>query len=335
MSLYKKHRPQTLAEMKGNAALISQIKAHFAKPDHNHAILLYGASGCGKTTLARAVSKEFLGATDANIDEINASSLNGVDAMRGVEEAMKSLPLIGNYNIFIIDECQQLTPAAKSLLLKPCEDGADFNYIFFCTTNPDKFFKGDKGEKVSALTTRLTQWKVEPLAKKEAMQLVDEVATKEGIEISDAVFNKIVEVGEGSPRALLVALESVSGIATEEEQIKVLTNKVCIEAESEDAKNFCLALMGGFGKRQEPNLANALALIKKMKTEGKEDSMTLGKMAMAWANGILLGKGGANLGDPRISQAASVLQNFDKHFDTNNIDYGWHVLTLATIETFS
>ena len=131
MSLYKKYRPQTLAEMKGNAALISQIKAHFAKPNHNHAILLYGASGCGKTTLARAVSKEFLGADDVDIDEINASNLNGVDAMRGVEEAMKSLPLTSKYNIFIIDECQQLTPAAKSTLLKPCEDGGDFNYIFF------------------------------------------------------------------------------------------------------------------------------------------------------------------------------------------------------------
>lgn len=334
MSLYKEYRPQTLAEMKGNAALISQIKAHFAKKNHNHAILLYGASGCGKTTLARAVSKEFLGATDANIDEINASSLNGVDAMRAVEESMKSLPLIGKYNIFIIDECQQLTPAAKSLLLKPCEDGADFNYIFFCTTNPDKFFKGDKGEKVSALTTRLTQWKVEPLCKKDAMQLVDEVARKENIEMSDAVFNKIIEVGEGSPRALLVALESVSGIATEEEQIKVLTNKVCIEAESEDAKNFCTALMGGWGGEQ-PSLPNALALIKKMKTEGKEDSMSLGKMVMAWATGILLGKGGADLKNPRNELAASVLQNFDKHFDTNNIDYGWHVLTLATIESLT
>lgn len=334
MSLYKKYRPQTLAEMKGNQALISQIRAHFNKPNHNHAILLYGASGCGKTTLARAVSKEFLGVTDMDIDEINASNLNGVDAMRGVEEAMKSLPLTSKFNVFIIDECQQLTPAAKSTLLKPCEDGGDFNYIFFCTTNPDKFFKGDKGEKVSALTTRLTQWKVEPLNKTDSMHLVDEVATKENINITDAVFNKIIEVGEGSPRSMLVALESVQGIESEEEQLKVLSSKVVTEDGSEDAKNFCLALVGGFGG-ESPSLQKALALIKKMKTEGKEDSMSLGKMAMAWATGILLGKGGAQLNNPRIQLAASVLQNFDKHFDTNNIDYGWHVLTLATIESFS
>lgn len=335
MSLYKEHRPQTLAEMKGNTALISQIKAHFAKKNHNHAILLYGASGCGKTTLARAVSKEFLGAEDASIDEINASSLNGADAMRGVEESMKSLPIIGKNNIFIIDECQQLTPAAKSILLKPCEDGADFNYIFFCTTNPDKFFKGDKGEKVSALTTRLTQWKVEPLAKKDAMQLVDEVATKENINISDAVFNRIIEVGEGSPRNLLVALESVAGIENEEEQIKVLSNRMVFDESSEDAKEFCVAVVGGFSKDQAPSLDRALSLIKKMKTEGKEDPMSLGKMVMAWTNGMILSRSPEKHGGDRFNFLCSVLQNFDKHFDANCIDYGWHVLTLATIEAFA
>lgn len=334
MSLYKKYRPQTLAEMKGNAALISQIKAHFAKPNHNHAILLYGASGCGKTTLARAVSKEFLGVDDAGIDEINCSDKNGVEDIRNTIEAMKNLPLMSKFNVFIMDECQNLSPAAKSALLKPCEDGGDFNYIFFCTTNPDKFFKGDKGEKVSALTTRLTQWKVEPLCKKDAMQLVDEVATKEGIDISDAVFNKIIEAGEGSPRSMLVALESVQGIESEAEQLKILENKVVSEG-SEDAKNFCLALMGGFGKGAEPSLPTALELIKKMKAEGKEDSMSLGKMAMAWATGLLLGKGGSDMNNPRTLHVLSVLQNFDKHFDANNIDYGWHVLTLATYEAFS
>lgn len=334
MSLYKKYRPQTLAEMKGNAALISQIRAHFAKPNHNHAILLYGASGCGKTTLARAVSKEFLGVDDSGIDEINCSDKNGVEDIRNTIEAMKNLPLLSKFNVFIMDECQNLSPAAKSALLKPCEDGGDFNYIFFCTTNPDKFFKGDKGEKVSALTTRLTQWKVEPLCKKDAMQLVDEVATKEGIDISDAVFNKIIEAGEGSPRSMLVALESVQGVESEAEQLKILENKVVSEG-SEDAKNFCLALMGGFGKGAEPSLPTALELIKKMKTEGKEDSMSLGKMAMAWATGVLLGKGGSDMNNPRTLHVLSVLQNFDKHFDANNIDYGWHVLTLATYEAFS
>lgn len=336
MSLYKKHRPQTLAEMKGNAALISAIKAHFAKPNHNHAILLYGASGCGKTTLARAVSKEFLEVDDTDIDEINCSDKNGVEDIRDTIEAMKNLPLVGKYNIFIMDECQNLTPAAKSALLKPCEDGGDFNYIFFCTTNPDKFFKGDKGEKTSALTTRLTQWKVEPLGKSDSMKLVDEVARKENIEISDAVFNKIIEVGEGSPRSMLVALEQVSGMGSEEEQLKVLSNKVVSDDASEDARNFCTALMGGFGRGEAPSLEKALALIKKMKTEGKEDSMSLGKMVMAWAAGIITGKNG--VGDDgwvRNKMAANVLQNFDKHFDTNNIDYGWHVLTLATIESFA
>ena len=335
MSLYKKNRPQTLAEMKGNAALISQIRAHFAKPNHNHAILLYGASGCGKTTLARAVSKEFLGVDDAGIDEINCSDKNGVEDIRNTIEAMKNLPLMSKFNVFIMDECQNLSPAAKSALLKPCEDGGDFNYIFFCTTNPDKFFKGDKGEKVSALTTRLTQWKVEPLNKTDSMKLVDEVATKEQINISDAVFNKIIEVGEGSPRSMLVALESVQGIESEAEQLKILESKVVSEEGSEDAKNFCLALMGGFGRGAEPSLPNALALIKKMKTEGKEDSMSLGKMVMAWATGILLGKNAGDMDNQRTLHILSVLQNFDKHFDTNNIDYGWHVLTLATYEAFS
>lgn len=331
MSLYKKHRPQTLAEMKGNAALISQIKAHFEKPDHNHAILLYGASGCGKTTLARAVSKEFLGVEDTDIDEINCSDKNGVEDIRNTIEAMKNLPLTSKFNVFIMDECQNLTPAAKSALLKPCEDGASFNYIFFCTTNPDKFFKGDKGEKVSALTTRLTQWKVEPLSKFDSIKLVNEIANKENIELSDAVFDRIVEVGEGSPRSMLVALESVSGIESEEEQLKILENRIMLEASSEDSKNFCIALMGGFGnKGPEPDLEKSLELIKKMKTEGKEDSMSLGKMVMAWATGIILRKGGCN-----NQMAKSVLQNFDRHFDTNNIDYGWHVLTLAVLESFA
>lgn len=335
MSLYKKHRPQSLAEMKGNAALISQIKAHFEKPDHNHAILLYGASGCGKTTLARAVSKEFLGVEDTDIDEINASNKNGVDDIREIEDAMRNLPLTSKFNVFIIDECQNLTPAAKSALLKPCEDGASFNYIFFCTTNPDKFFKGDKGEKVSALTTRLTQWKVEPLSKFDSIKLVNEIANKEKIELSDAVFDRIVEVGEGSPRSMLVALESVSGIKTEEEQLKVLENRVLLEPSSEDAKDFCTSLMGGFAPGQEPDLKKVLGLIKKMKTEGKEDPMSLGKMVMAWANGILLGKFAGNMDNRKVLHNLSVLQNFDRHFDTPNIDFGWHVLTLATYEAFA
>ena len=93
--------------------------------------------------------------------------------------------------------------------------------------------------------------------------------------------------------------------------------------------------MGGFGRGAEPSLPTALELIKKMKADGKEDSMSLGKMVMAWATGVLLGKGSSEMNNTRTLHVLSVLQNFDKHFDANNIDYGWHVLTLATYEAFS
>jgi hypothetical protein len=107
-----------------------------------------------------------------------------------------------------------------------------------------------------------------------------------------------------------------------------------MDSASEDAKDFCIALMGGFAPGQGPDLKKSLDLVKKMKTEGKEDPMSLGKMVMAWATGMLLGKNAGDMKNQRTLHLLSVLQNFDKHFDTNNIDYGWHVLTLAVYEAF-
>ena len=63
--------------------------------------------------------------------------------------------------------------------------------------------------------------------------------------------------------------------------------------------------------------------------------MSLGKMVMAWANGILLGKLAGNMDNRKALHNLSVLQNFDRHFDAPNIDFGWHVLTLATYEAFA
>lgn len=321
MQLYKKYRPAKLDEMFGNTALVKGIRQHFQQKNHNHAHLIYGDSGCGKTTLARAISREFLGADDLSITEINASTANGVDDMRIIEDAMRNLPIAGGCSIFIIDECQNLTPAAKSALLKPCEDMPEHVYFFFCTTNPTKFFKGDKGEKTSALTTRLTQWKVEPLDNRTAMNLLDFVMKREGIEIADDVFDKIIAVSEGSPRKLLVNLESVMAVTEIPDQLKLLDGASSVESDSPEAVEFCKAITN-----PSVSLNQLLKMIGAMKAGGKEEPVSLAKLVMSWVSGGMMKMGFSERG-------ASILQNFDRHYDTNNIDYGWHVFVLSTIES--
>lgn len=323
MSLYKKYRPQKMSEVYGNADLKETIAAHFKKKEHNHAILLYGESGCGKTTIARIIGKEFLGIEDNEIMEINASTENGVDDVRAMVERMKVLPITANYNLFIVDECQMLTPAAKSALLKPCEDGASFNYIVFCTTNPTKFFKGDKGESKTALVTRLTQWKVEPLNPRESGKLINSVAAKEGIELSDAVFSKIVDKGAGSSRDLLVKLESVIGL-DETKALSQLERGINVESESEAAADFAKLICGGY-KTAPGNTGACLKALAELKKSGKEEPVSLAKMLMAWSAGMLLNQG-------FNERAASVLQNMAKHYE-NPTNSEWSVFTLAVLES--
>ena len=49
---------------------------------------LWRNSGCGKTTIARAIATSILGADELSITEINASSDNGIDMTRQVQEAL-------------------------------------------------------------------------------------------------------------------------------------------------------------------------------------------------------------------------------------------------------
>ena len=321
MSLCKKYRPAKLSQMYGNNALIKAIGAHFKKKDHNHAMLIYGASGCGKTTLARAISKEILECDEGCINEINASTFNGVDDMRKIEQSLRYPPILGKYAVYIIDECQNLTPAAKSALLKPCEDMPPYVYFFFCTTNKEKFFKGDKGEKTSALTTRLTQWMVEPLDTRAATELLCSVCQCENFCLTQAVGNRILEVSEGSPRSLLVNLEKVIGCGSEADALELLKGSVGIDNVSEEVQQLGKTICLG------NNMNEALALVKTIKASGKEEPVSLAKMIMAFASGCLLNRGFQE-------RPAAALQNFAKHYE-NVTDSGWHIFTLAVIETFA
>lgn len=254
MGLYQKHRPTSLDDVLGNDSTLDGIRGHFAQPPHlvNHAHVIHGGSGCGKTTLARAIARNILGATDLTIREINTADNRGIDTIREIIDQLRFMPVGGKALVYIIDEAHGLSKDAKRALLKPLEDTPKHVYFFLCTTNLPELLKGDEG---GAISTRVAQWKVEPLPTRMLFRLVDRVAKAEGVSLDDDVLQACAKAAEGSPRAALVALEKVMPISTKEAQLEVLENPL---EESPDSLAFCRALLS----RNWKDVATTLAPLK-------------------------------------------------------------------------
>ena len=122
MSLYQKHRPQTLADVQGNRNIVTTLKGLFATPEKMpHTFLFHGETGCGKTTIARIVA-ENLGCTENNLVEIDTGQFTGIDTVRDIRKSAQFIPLGGGVRVFIIDEVHRMTKDAQNAFLKILED---------------------------------------------------------------------------------------------------------------------------------------------------------------------------------------------------------------------
>lgn len=224
MSLYEKYRPRTLEGIKGNEALKERLSNYFKNESHNHAILLAGPAGTGKSTVAYIIATELIGADKGAIQEIDAASQKEKkDVDRYTEQACK-FPNFGEYNVFIFNECQELTPSAKSALLDSTEHVPQQTYYIFTTTDPDRFFKGEKGEKgrKNALSTRFMRFDLTPLDERDSSILVDEVLDSERMALPQAVKDAIVENSNGSGRELVNNVEYCLSCTDEASMLKHL-----------------------------------------------------------------------------------------------------------------
>lgn len=125
-----KLRPQTLEQMAGQESNKLIVQSWLDNDNLPNALIFYGKSGCGKTTLGRMLA-QLMG---AELIELDAASHNSVDDARQINELAGRLSLTGRHKIFLIDESHQLSTAAFNVLLKNIEEPNPKVHFILATT---------------------------------------------------------------------------------------------------------------------------------------------------------------------------------------------------------
>lgn len=210
-SLLTKYRPAEFAEVLGNTSQISALKRAMDGDSPPHAFLFTGPSGVGKTTLARIVAAQL----KASVDELDAASHSGVDAVRAFLEDAQFQGMRGTgRRLFLLDECHRFSGNAWDALLKIVEEPPAHLYFALCTTAADKV--------PETIKTRCFHVALRAVEAPDIEELLDFVAEAEGWTVVPEVRQHLVVAATGQPRKALALLMACHDYASAEEVARVV-----------------------------------------------------------------------------------------------------------------
>ena len=246
--------PQTLEDYVGQEHILGKDKILYRtiQADRLSSIILWGPPGCGKTSLARVISKT----TKYKFLKINAVTSGIADINNAIETAQNLLLNPSGRCILFIDEIHRFNKLQQDALLPYVENGT---VILIGATTENPYFEVNK-----ALISRSMVFHLEPLTDNDIFKILKKSLTAEQglasykIQIEDSTLLKIAETANGDVRTALNGLEvAVLTTPVNKDGIIVITDDI--------AKECVQTRKAVFDKKGDSHYDNISAFIKSMR----------------------------------------------------------------------
>lgn len=219
MALYRKWRPDTFEEVKGQDHVVTTLKNQIINNRIGHAFLFCGTRGTGKTSIAKlfakavncehpingspcnecAACRAIADGSSLNVIEIDAASNNGVDNIRQIREEVQYSPSEGKYKVYIIDEVHMLTQGAFNALLKTLEEPPAYVIFILATTESHKI--------PITISSRCQKYEFRRISVETISDRLMELLGREQIEAEKKAVDYIAKAADGSMRDALSILD--------------------------------------------------------------------------------------------------------------------------------
>jgi DNA polymerase-3 subunit gamma/tau len=221
-ALYRRYRPQTPAELLGQDHVVRGLTGAIREDRLHHAFLFCGPRGTGKTSAARILAKmvncvnaptaepcnvceqcvAIREGTHVDVVEIDAASHGGVDDARELREKAPTAPMVGREKVYIIDEAQRLSREAFDALLKLFEEPPPGVRFVLATTEPHKM--------PATIVGRCQRFDFRRHTIEGLSQMIQTIASSEGVALDPAATHAIARRAEGSARDALSLLDQAT-----------------------------------------------------------------------------------------------------------------------------